>query len=138
MLDKYYIILAVAAFIVNPKNELLIIKKSPYEMIDAGLWTVPGGKVRSNEPIIDCLKREIKEEVGLTIVSYQWIGEDVFDYNGEYFHGEHFFCPMKKINKIVLEKNLVDFRWLKKTEINQFQFHPNIKKEIYNIFKNFV
>jgi ADP-ribose pyrophosphatase YjhB (NUDIX family) len=41
------------------------------------LWSLPGGKVRSHEPIRLALRREIKEEIGLSVVSAKII--DVFD-----------------------------------------------------------
>lgn len=139
MLKKYQLVLAVAAFIVNSKKQLLIVKKSPYEMVDAGLWTVPGGKIRPEENIINGLKREVKEEVGLTIKSYQWLAEDVFFNNDQYFHGEHFLCRVADEKKeIILEKNLLDYRWITKKEIKNFEFHPNIAKEIKNILNKFI
>lgn len=134
MLKKFYVILAVGAFIID-KNKLLIVKKSPLEKIDAGLWTIPGGKIEKNEPIIEGLKREIKEEVNLEINSYQWIGEDVFESNGFYFHAQHFLCKPKKAanQKIKLDKSLTDYYWLKKEEIENFQLPKNIKKRILQI-----
>lgn len=130
MLDHYRIILAVGAFIMNSKKQILIVKKSPYEKVDGGLWTIPGGKVSQNEPIIDALKREVKEEVGLTIKEYQWIGEDVFENNGYWFHGQHFLCTVKKSFSVRLEKNLLDYRWISKKELKNFEFHPNIRKRL--------
>ncbi len=41
------------------------------------LWSLPGGKVRTDEAIKDALKREIFEEIGLTVVSARVI--DLFD-----------------------------------------------------------
>jgi 8-oxo-dGTP diphosphatase len=133
MLSQFHVVLAVAAFIFDSRNKLLIVKKSTTEKIDGGLWTVPGGKVKPNEHIIDALKREIKEEVNLEIASYYWIGEDVFYSGGKYFHGEHFLCKAKTINKLHLEKNLLQYRWITKQDIDNYEFHPNIKKEIKNI-----
>lgn len=138
MLKKYQLVLAVAAFIVNSKKQILIVEKSPYEMVDAGLWTVPGGKVRPDEHIIDALKREVEEEVGLTIKNYQWIGEDVFLSNNQYFHGEHFYCPVYDEEKIILEKRLLGYRWINKDEVGKYEFHPNITKEIKFVFSKFI
>jgi len=45
MYKKYIIVLSVGAFILNKNNQLLLVKKSPLEQIDAGLWTIPGGKI---------------------------------------------------------------------------------------------
>ncbi|MGB9883401.1 MAG: NUDIX hydrolase [Microgenomates group bacterium] len=133
MLQKFCVVLAVAAFIVKD-NKLLIVKKSLNEKVDPGLWVVPGGKIEKAEAIVDGLKREVKEEVNLEIDSYQWIGEDVFESNGFYFHAQHFLCTTSdNIKNIKLDKSLVDYYWLKKHEIKSFQFPENIKKRILQI-----
>ena len=134
MISHYHVILAVGAFIVNNNKRLLIVKKSPHEAIDAGLWTIPGGKVYVKEPIIDALKREVNEEVGLTISSYQWIGEDVFKSNGFHYHAQHFLCHSLN-HKIKLEKKLLEYRWITQDKINNYEFPINIKKRIISIFK---
>lgn len=133
MIDKYYVILAVGAFIIDNKGKLLIVKKSPFEKVDGGLWTVPGGKVFPNESIIAALKREIKEEVGLRIIDFRWIGEDVFQNGGYWYHGQHFRCRVKKTAPVILEKNLLEYHWLSKKEIGNFEFHPNIRKRILEL-----
>lgn len=132
--QKYSIILAVGGFIIK-NNQLLIVKKSPKEEIDAGLWTIPGGKIKANESIIIGLKREIKEEVGLEISTYKWIGEDVFKNRNFFFHAQHFLCQPVNTD-IVLEKKLEDFHWMKKNEIDKYQFPLNIKERIIEIFNN--
>ena len=133
MLQKFYVILAIGAFILKD-NKILIVKKTLLEKIDAGLWTIPGGKIKKTEPIIDGLKREVKEEVNLDVLNHQWIGEDVFESNGFWFHAQHFLCQTKNSN-VKLEKNLTAFHWLSKNEIENFTFPKNIKKRIKQIFK---
>ena len=135
MNNKYGTIVAVAAFIFDNQNRLLIVKKSPREKIDPGLWTVPGGKAESAEPSIDALIRETKEEVNLDIKNYQWSGEDVFINKGIYYHSFHFLCSVKKTRNIKLERSLLQYHWLKKDEIENFQFHPNIKKRVLSLFR---
>ncbi len=136
MLKNYCVVLAVGAFIVN-KKKILIVKKSPNEFIDAGLWTVPGGKIYPEENIVNGLKREVKEEVNLEITDYQWIGEDVFENNSFIYHAQHFLC--KTLNKNVkLEKKLTEFHWLSKKELANFEFPINIKKRLKEIFTKYL
>lgn len=134
MYEKYISILSVGAFIFNQKKELLIVKKSPQEQIDAGLWTIPGGKIYPQEHILDGLDREVLEEVGLTIGSPQWIGEDVFQNQNAMFHAEHFLC-ITTSSAVTLEKKLTEYKWITGLEdIAPLPFAENIKKRVVEIF----
>lgn len=134
MYEKYITILSVGAFIFNQDKELLIVKKSPEEQIDAGLWTIPGGKIYPQEHILVGLKREVLEEVGLEIESIEWIGEDVFQNRNSMFHAEHFMCKTKNTS-VALEKKLTEYKWISGlTDIAPLAFAENIKKRIIEIF----
>lgn len=137
MYEHYLIVYALGAFILDEKNRLLIIKKSSRERIDAGLWVVPGGKVKSDEHIIDALKREVLEEVGLEVKSYEWIGEDVFKVGDKYFHAPHFICRVKSTKKIVLEKNMEEYRWITKKEMSKYPMPEGFRKQTINVFKKY-
>jgi len=131
-------ILSVGAFIFNKKNELLIVKKSSNEQIDAGLWTIPGGKIYPQEHIVDGLKREVLEEVGLEIASFQWIGEDVFEDQNAMFHAEHFLCKTNTLS-VVLEDKLTEYKWISGLkDIKSLPFAENIKKRIIEIFTKLI
>lgn len=59
------ITLKVAAVISNTKNEVLLIKER-YEKNQDPKWNlVKGTYDNADETVVDCIKREIKEEVGL-------------------------------------------------------------------------
>jgi len=134
MYEKYISILSVGAFIINDKKQLLVVKKSSKEQIDASLWTIPGGKIYPQEHIIDGLKREVLEEVGLNISSFQWIGEDVFQNQNAMFHAEHFLCKAKKYS-VVLEPKLTEYKWVSGVkDLTSLPFAENIKKRIIEIF----
>ncbi len=56
-----------AAVTINRKGEVLIAQRRQTDML-GGLWEFPGGKLKPNETIKECIARELKEEMGLNIV----------------------------------------------------------------------
>lgn len=73
---SYYMVLPfVVALITNRKGEILIgqdanSEKKPYP----GFWNLPGGKLEEGESTEECIKRELKEELGVKVVSLKFIG----------------------------------------------------------------
>ena len=43
-------------------------------------WEFPGGKLESNENEVDCIKREIKEELNIEIKVIKKLSNSIFDY----------------------------------------------------------
>ena len=54
-------IVTVSGLVQNDEGKILMIK-SPDRS-----WEIPGGRVEAGEPLIDALKREVKEESGINI-----------------------------------------------------------------------
>jgi 8-oxo-dGTP diphosphatase len=133
MLEKFSVVLAVAAFILDSQGRILIAHKTPEQKIDGGLWTCPGGKVDPDEAIVAALRREVKEEVGLDITRYEWIGEDVFQSGGMFYHAQHFLCTVDAFN-VILEDSFLGYEWLEEKNIDQYSFHPNIRRRIESVF----
>lgn len=67
----------VGAIILNPKGEILLIKSCKWR----NKYVIPGGHIELGEKMINSLKREIKEEVGLKIYNIKFIcfQEFIFD-----------------------------------------------------------
>jgi 8-oxo-dGTP diphosphatase len=61
------------AVLIRPDGKALLAQR-PASKVYAGYWEFPGGKVEPGEPVIEALKREIREELGVEIVdAYPWI-----------------------------------------------------------------
>lgn len=65
----------VAVGILMKANGDVLLGQRPEGKPYAGYWEFPGGKVESGEDILDALKREFMEELGVAIVSAEaWCG----------------------------------------------------------------
>ncbi len=64
---KDFIGVGVGVFILNGKNEVLMLLRSKNSKNEAGKWMIPGGGVDFNEKLEECVKRETKEEIGVDV-----------------------------------------------------------------------
>ena len=62
------------ALVVNPKNEVLLIKQYRYPIKDWE-WGIPGGGVGKNEDPKTAVEREVEEETDLKAISVEKIGQ---------------------------------------------------------------
>lgn len=60
-------------YLINRKDEVLLLYKK--RGFGEGKWNGPGGKVRENETVEESMIREVKEETGFRVNSYQKMGE---------------------------------------------------------------
>jgi 8-oxo-dGTP diphosphatase len=61
------------AILLKPNGEFLLAQR-PEGKVYAGWWEFPGGKVEPNESVLDALKRELHEELGVDIThAYPWL-----------------------------------------------------------------
>jgi 8-oxo-dGTP pyrophosphatase MutT (NUDIX family) len=58
------IVPATRAIIQNQQGDVLLILRR-----DNGQWGLPAGTIELGESVLDCLKREVKEETGLDVIS---------------------------------------------------------------------
>jgi ADP-ribose pyrophosphatase YjhB (NUDIX family) len=53
--------------ILNNKKEVLLLKRNKKSKNEIGFWQKPGGAVDYGEKVINAMKREIKEEIGVDV-----------------------------------------------------------------------
>jgi mutator protein MutT len=86
----------------------------------AGLWEFPGGKVEPNESLAAALKREILEELGITIQ----VNDEFFQVEHEYATKSvrlHFFnCTISEGEPQSIQ--VADLRWVEASELTRFEF----------------
>lgn len=93
------------------------------------VWEIPGGKRENNEDIIDALKREVKEETGLTINEYKLV------YVSPIFENHPFLKPFLNIGYLCFVENSdvnisdehIDYKWVDVEDLSNC-----LDKDIYN------
>jgi 8-oxo-dGTP diphosphatase len=106
--------LAVSAAIFRDGNVLLVRRAGAPAK---GLWTLPGGRVEVGETLVEAVRREVREETGLTIDVIDLAGyrESILpDAVGD--RGRHFvilpFAARWVAGEVTLNDELDDSRWM--------------------------
>lgn len=129
-MDEKKHIVAVTAVIKN-KNKVLIVKRNSNEVAHPGKWAFPGGKVEKGETIIDALKREVLEEVGLEIDDWKKYLKD-FTFvrpDGHNVIGASFLVKTKTFDVQLDRRALEDSAWVGLGELDNYEFIGYMKEE---------
>ena len=95
--------------LIDKKGRILFLKRSDYVDKFAGEWDLPGGHLKSNESLIDGLKREVREETGLSVKNVKLI---------EIQANLHFFFANYDSMPIRISHEHTDYRFFDKNELN--------------------
>ena len=118
----------VAVGIIWNKDKLLITKRKEQGLL-GGLWEFPGGKIQKNEDVNSAIKREIKEELSISINPEKIVHQ--IDH-----HYSHFSVTINAVNctynggQIKLS-GPVDFKWIQTSKLRSFAF-PKASIKLFN------
>ena len=120
----------VTAAILSKDGKYLITKRPEGSHL-AGLWEFPGGKRKDRETLETCLKREIREELGMDIR----VGEPILTVQHEYEQMVvtlHFFrcTPMRGSPKALDGQEM---KWVDPSEFQKYAFPPPDAKIIEHL-----
>lgn len=65
--------------LIDPQGRFLLTTRPPGKVY-AGYWEFPGGKLEAGETVAQALRRELQEEIGVTIGAAQAWREQLVDY----------------------------------------------------------
>lgn len=111
----------VAVGIIRDSEQRILITQRPPTAPHGGFWEFPGGKLEDSELPEAALIREIKEEVGLDVIGYHYLGEVNHTYDQHSVSLLIYHVEKHEGNAACLE-NQMDLCWVDVENLNDFQF----------------
>ena len=114
------------AVIWNGQGQILIDKRRQNGLL-GGLWEFPGGKVEPAETIPDCIRREIKEELGIDIE----VGDRLITVTHAYTHFKVTLTVhhCRHLRGLPQPLECDEVRWVTLNELDQYPF-PKANEQI--------
>ncbi|MFH1861275.1 MAG: 8-oxo-dGTP diphosphatase MutT [bacterium] len=109
----------VTAAVIRRNGEVLISKRFERGLL-GGLWEFPGGKQEKDETLENCLRRELLEELGITVT----VGEKICIIQHAYSHFRitlHVFNCQHVAGK-PQALGCAEWRWIDVRDLNQYAF----------------
>jgi len=124
--------LIVVATIVRD-NEVLLVKHASDRKPDYGYWLLPGGRVEIGESLEEALRREVGEELGLSVEMVRKLLEHIDPYTGDKL--SNFLCSAIN-SETRISAELKEARWFKRSEIKETkEIHPHLRQFLINLLK---
>jgi ADP-ribose pyrophosphatase YjhB (NUDIX family) len=116
---------ATAAFIVNDRHELLVVRRAKEPA--KGTLDLPGGFCDMGETVEEGMRREIKEETGLEVtdIRYLFSSPNVYMYSGMGVHtlDMDFLVPVHgPLPAVKADDDAAEARWIPVSEVNPADF----------------
>lgn len=137
MEQTHFYAVLVNAVIVK-EGKILISQRSLKEKHQPGAWTIPGGKIENYDDkeeifgiVEKTLEKEVREEVGIEISkNVHLIMNNTFRHSkGHMVLALIFMCEYLGGEAKPLE-DTSNVAWINSTEINDYEFAPNVKEYI--------
>lgn len=104
----------VLLFNLDDPDKLLLFKRAEGERQEPGSWGFSGGKVDAGESASEALVREVKEETGIDLIEYDFVGGFVWDGYVDYV-----FVSRNWKGTITLDpKECADYAWVTLDDIH--------------------
>lgn len=122
--DKFPV--SIKAIIIDD-NKILCLKNERNE------WDLPGGKINFGEDVVECLKREVKEEVNLDIQNLKIIKPLNIKVNDVQvvviIYSANIYCD----SSVIVSYEHSDYNYFSKHQIKKLNMHQEFKKIIYKL-----
>lgn len=127
-----YPIPIVGAFILNDKNELLLLSSPKWK----GKYIIPGGHIELTEKIEDALIREVREETGLIISDIKFLNIDEYIDTKNPKEVKHYvflnYTAHTGSNKVTLNEEATRYKWVPLQDALNLKVTDSIKCVLKN------
>jgi len=117
-------------------NKYLMLHRNKKEIdINKGKWLGVGGKLENGETPEECLRREVREETGYELNSFEYRGLVIFNYNAD----EPLFMYLytsSDFNGVEKECDEGDLKWISKDEVLELRLWEGDRIFLKLLFEN--
>lgn len=107
----------VAVAVIVDEEQRILITQRPLHAPHGGCWEFPGGKLEINELPEHALIREVREEVGLEVQDYRFLGEVNHQYSDKSVQ-LLIFLVTEFLGKPQCIEGQLAMQWVKHNELN--------------------
>jgi len=116
-------------------NGRVFIQKRPPEGLMASLWEFPGGKVKGKESPEKCLRRELREELGMQVAVIEKLAVIQHAYTQFRVRLHAYRCELDPPNQEIILEAAVEGRWVSLDELDNFAF-PSANRRLIHILRD--
>jgi len=135
---KEHIVTSVVAVILDDDDRVLLTRRNVQPFKD--LWVMPGGKIGLGEPIMEALKREVYEEVGIEVEVQELIdvfehltpGEDNYHFVILYYRCRPLYCDIRHN-----EAEVGAVAWVERSELAAYPMTDGTRHILGRVFPEF-
>ena len=114
----YVPVVAVGGVVLAPGPRVLLVQRAQPPMV--GKWTLPGGRVRGGETIVEAIEREVLEETGIRVAAGNLV--EVVEIVTEGYHyviHDHLCTPIDPAEAPKADDDAADARYVRPSELSQ-------------------
>lgn len=134
-----YVGVGIGAVIINKDSKMLLAKRGPKAKNEKGKWEFPGGSVEFGHTMEETVKREMMEELGIEITTYQQLPviDHIIKQESQHWVTSGFIAKIKKGKPVIKEKEKCsEIGWFSLSEMEKMDLtiptrsYMNILKRI--------